>query len=373
MKQAIYVLVLAVILIGLASCDRFEHAFQPASQVNFALELFTPLQAGFDAATANDLSPAMTFYSDDYLQFGVSKSDWENQLQGYITGITDPQFEVTMSSTQLQNETHAVANWRLKIINPDTKAVVMDSLFVGENLVKTNNRWLLRGNQMTCDPPTAKQTVVVEYITNIGCSYCPAVEAKLHELAALYPNQFIYLTHQLTGPVSIADALYQYYNAFSAPISIIQGQYKLAGGTQDVLDQYSPLVESLVQVDNPLIYQVFNPQITGTTVSGSIGLTLQTAALPKTDMILNVALIEQVSSATSFSGEFLTNVVLARQRIDITNANLAEPIEFSITDDHPLPDDLSLVVFAQTTPSPFANNATIHSGLLYPLNPTRSK
>ncbi len=373
MKQAIYVLALAALLLGLASCDRYEHAFQPVTQVNFATELFTPLQTAFDGATASNLAPVMAFYADDYLQFGVNKATWENILHSAINGISQPQFEVTLAAAQLQNDTHAVANWRLKITDPATKAVVMDSSFVGENLIKTNDKWLLRGNQMSCNPPVAKQKVIVEYVTNIGCSYCPVVEAKLHELAALYPNQFIYLTHQLTGPVSIADALYQYYNAFSAPISIIQGLYKLTGGTQDVLDQYSPLVESLVQVDNPVIYQVFNPQITGTTVSGSIGITLQTAALPKTDLILNVALIEQVSSATSFSGENLTNVVLARKRFDITNANLAEPIEFSITDDHTLPDDLSLVVFAQTTPSPFANNATIHSGLLYPLNVKRSK
>lgn len=103
-------------------------------------------------------------------------------------------------------------------------------------------------------------------------------------------------------------------------------------------------------------------------MSGSLGLTLQTKALPKTSMILNLALLEDVSSATSFSGEHLTNVVLARQRIDLTNFDLAEPIEFSITDDRTLPDDLSLVAFVQTTPESFANDAVIHSGLHYPLS-----
>ncbi len=368
MKPVVYVLLLMAILLGLASCDRFDHAFQPMAEVNFALELFTPLQAGFDSSSAADLSNAMNFYSEDYLHYGVTKSAWESMLQGYLSGISDPQIEVSFSETELLSETSAKATWRLKITDPATKAVVMDSSYVAEKLVKTNNRWLLRGNQQEGGNNAGKQKVVVEYVTNIGCSYCPAVEAKLHELQAMYPDQFIYLTHQLTGPVAIADILFQYYNAFSAPTSIIQGIHKLTGGTQAELDQYEPLVANLINVDNPLAYTLMSHQINGNTVSGSLGLTLQTKALPKTSMILNLALLEDVSSATSFSGEHLTNVVLARQRIDLTNFDLAEPIEFSITDDRTLPDDLSLVAFVQTTPESFANDAVIHSGLHYPLS-----
>jgi thiol-disulfide isomerase/thioredoxin len=127
-----------------------------------------------------------------------------------------------------------------------------------------------------------------------------------------------------------------------------------------------------MNVDNPVVYNLISHQISGSTVSGSLELTLQTKSLPKTSMILNLALLEDVSTATSFSGEPLTNVVLARKRIDLTGANMAEPIEFSITDDKALPDDLSLVAFLQTTPESFANDAIIHSGLHYPLS-QRSK
>ncbi|HPM04767.1 MAG TPA: hypothetical protein PL160_03525 [Candidatus Cloacimonas sp.] len=368
MKRIAIILKILAILLGLASCDRFDHAFKPVAEVNFALELFTPLQAGFNAVSVDNLSPAMNFYADDYLHYGIDKVAWETMLQGYLNGISNPQFEVTLSDTELLSETSARANWRLKISDPATKAVIMDSSYVAERLVKSNNRWLLRGNQTEGGNNGGKQKVVVEYVTNIGCSYCPSVETKLHDLQAMYPDQFIYLTHQLTGPVAINDILYQYYGAFSAPTSIIQGVHKLTGGTQTELDQYEPIVANLMNVDNPVVYNLFSHQISGSTVSGSLELTLQTKSLPKTSMILNLALLEDVSTATSFSGEPLTNVVLARKRIDLTGANLAEPVEFSITDDKALPDDLSLVAFLQTTPESFANDAIIHSGLHYPLS-----
>jgi hypothetical protein len=147
MKRIAIILKILAILLGLASCDRFDHAFKPVAEVNFALELFTPLQAGFNAVSVDNLSPAMNFYADDYLHYGIDKVAWETMLQGYLNGISNPQFEVTLSDTELLSETSARANWRLKISDPATKAVIMDSSYVAERLVKSNNRWLMRGNQ----------------------------------------------------------------------------------------------------------------------------------------------------------------------------------------------------------------------------------
>ena len=66
------------------------------------------------------------------------------------------------------------------------------------------------------------------------------MEELLHNLSSEFGDNFIYLTHQLSGPVAINDPLYVYYSAFSAPVSIIQGKHKLASGTQEILNQYYP-------------------------------------------------------------------------------------------------------------------------------------
>lgn len=346
----------------LASCDRFEHSFQPGTEVDFSAELFSPLQEGFNQVTATDLSAAMSFYAEDYLHYGLGKSEWETSLNGIIAGVTNPQFAVSFSSTELQDDANALANWRLIISDPDSKAVLADSLYVGERLVKRDGKWLLKGNQSACVPPVGKQRIIVEYVTNIGCSYCPAVETVLHELRQMYPTQFSYLTHQFSGPVAINDPLYAYYNAYSAPVSIIQGQHKLSSGTQDVIDQYAPLVQSLIGIDTAMNYNVVSANVSGSNLSGSVFLDPVEDGFSQENLVLNLAIIERVSSATSVSGEPLTNVVLARNRIDISTADLSQPVSFDFSDNAALPNDASLVIFVQRTPATFSNNAIIYSG-----------
>ncbi|MDY0152320.1 MAG: hypothetical protein RBS43_08625 [Candidatus Cloacimonas sp.] len=356
------ILIVLIALLGLSSCDRFEHAFQPDAEVDYAIELFTPLQTGFNQVTAADLAPAMAFYAEDYLHYGVTKSEWESQLHSLIAGVANPVFEVNFSSIATQNESNALANWHLKISNPATKTVLADSLYIGERLIKVNNKWLLKGNQNTCNPPVGKQRIIVEYITNIGCSYCPDVEAKLHELKAMYPNQFTYLTHQLSGPVAISDPLYDYYNAHSAPTSIIQGQYVLSSNNPEVLDQYYPLVQSLVELDTEMNYSMVSSTVSGNNVNGSIIISPIAAAFNQEFLVLNLAIVERTSTAVNVLGEPLTNVVLGRKRIDLSTADLSQPIAFTFNANVTIPADASLVVFAQRTPSPFANNAHIYSG-----------
>ena len=362
MKNTLYLLIILAAL-GLGSCDRFDHAFTPAETVDFATQLFTPLQEGYNLVTANDLSPAMAFYADDYSHYGFSKADWEATLHNIIVGVENPQFEVILSETQMENETNAYANWRLIISDPASKAVLADSSFVGERLKKQDGQWLLRGNQSACNPPLAKQHIIVEYITNVGCSYCPPVEAKLHELRLMYPNQFTYITHQISGPVAINDPLYAYYNAYSAPVSIIQGKHKLASGTSDILAQYTPLVQSMINVDTPMNYSIVNTAVSGNNLTGSVILIPVDNNFPQENLVLNLAIIDRVSTATNVEGDPLTNIVIARKRINLSTTDLSQPVAFDFSANVAIPNDASLVIFAQRTPATFANDAYIYSGI----------
>ena len=209
-----------IVLLGIFSCERFDHNFQPLEQVDFQEELFSPLQEAFNNADPEDLSSVMAFYAEDYKHFGITKSEWETKLHSIISPLINPVIQVSLITATLQNETNALANWRLTI-SDDNKTVIADSLYTGERLRKENGKWLLRGNQCGCDPSAPTQKVIVEYVTNVGCSYCPAVEDVLHNLSSQFGDDFIYLTHQFSGPVAFTDPLYAYYNALSAPVSII--------------------------------------------------------------------------------------------------------------------------------------------------------
>ncbi|MEN6445292.1 MAG: hypothetical protein ABFC98_04535 [Candidatus Cloacimonas sp.] len=369
MKKSIYILLL-IVLLGIFSCDRFEHNFQPLEQVNLEAELFSPLQEAFNNVQPADLAPVMAFYAEDYNHYGKNKSQWEAMLFNMLSGLSNPSIEVTLLTAELQNETNALANWRLKI-SDGNKAIIADSLYTGERLRKDNGKWLLRGNQCGCTPEVPTQKVIVEYVTNVGCSYCPAVEELLHNLSAELGENFIYITHQLSGPVAINDPLYAYYSAFSAPVSIIQGKHKLTNGTQAVLDQYNPLVQNELAISNPMDYNIINPIVTGNSISGSVKLTPTTENFSQEELILNLAVIDLVSTANNAVGDPLTNVVIGRKRIDISAVDLNNPIAFEFNTNVSIPNDAALVVFAQKTPATFANNATIYSGLQYPLSVTK--
>lgn len=362
MKYTGFLLMLIAALF-LFSCDRFEHTFTPVETQDFGILLFEPLQEGFNQATSSDLSPVMDFYAEDYMHYGHSKSDWRTTLQGIIAGVANPSFVVSFSEVQLQSETTALANWRLIISDSASKAVLADSSFVGERLILTQGSWLLKGNQSACIPPVAKQRVIVEYVTNIGCSYCPPVEEKLHELKLMYPNQFSYITHQLSGPVAISDPLYAYYNAYSAPVSIIQGEGILRSGTENILAQYIPLVQSLLNVDTQMNYSIVSTTVAGNNLSGSVHLTPVNSGFSQENLRLNLAIIDRVSTALNVQGDPLTNIVIARNRIDLDTVDLSQPINFNFSANVPIPNDASLVIFAQRTPAVFANDAHIYSGI----------
>ena len=147
-------------------------------------------------------------FADDYLHFGLN-----NPTCAWLEGIFQAQnaiSEARLLYSNLTTDSTAVAKWRLTI--RESEGVIVDSTFVGENLVKRNGHWLLRGNQLISEPPAVKQRVIIEYFTFLGCPNCPAVEAELHNLQLAYPGQLSYLEHHISGPLTVSgDETYDYY------------------------------------------------------------------------------------------------------------------------------------------------------------------
>lgn len=365
MRYQLIALLIAVSLLALG-CDRFGHEFET---INFKTGFFDPLDAAFAAATVDELDTVMAFYTDDYLQSGVTKADRRAWLEGIFLVEPNPVVESTILRTHELSDSTAVVDWNLRLSTPAGKAVIAESTFLDEQLVLRAGRWLLKGNQQVPQPPSSKQHIIVEYFTFLGCPNCPPVEAKLHELQLQYSDQLSYLEHHTTGPLHIpTDNTSVYYGINGVPASVFQGEDNIGGNSADVLAIYDNMVQELSTIDGTFRY--LNPVyvVDGQTITGSVTLVSQVPDFDTTDLTLNYVLIEKVSTFTNTQNEHLRNVVRAKGSIGLAPEDLDGPISFSLKCTVPLPeDDYSLVLFAQTKPMTFANNASIHSGLEIPL------
>ena len=131
MKKKIVYALLIVALLGIFSCDRFDHNFKPLEQVDFNAELFSPLEEAFNTASAEDLSTVMAFYAEDYKHYGITKSEWEAILYNLLSGINNPVIDVILITATLQNDTNALANWRLTI--SDSRKMLLPIAYIPEN------------------------------------------------------------------------------------------------------------------------------------------------------------------------------------------------------------------------------------------------
>jgi hypothetical protein len=362
---------LLIALLFLSACDRFEHNFTEVEVEDLEALVFTPLEEAL-AGGAASLDQAMSHFSDDYVHNGITKSDRNGWLGGIFAQNPDAQSRVTVLNLQQTSATTANVNWKL-LITGSSKEVLADSTFVGDTLQKQEDRWLIRGNRVSCVVPNPKQIAVLEYFTFLGCPNCPPVEAKLHELQLEHPGQLIYLEHHITGKLMVnGDPTYSYYSPGAVPVTIFGGEVKQSGSNADALAAFDPLVQQLLAVDRPMVYSDLNYSQDQQTFSGSIKLTPQLPDFDQSDLHLNVVLIEKTSSETNTQGANLHNVVRGKSIIDISSSDLSNSIDFSVTCvDAEVPEDLSLVIFAQRRPATFANNATILSGMEIELNVVR--
>ncbi len=189
------------------------------------------------------------------------------------------------------------------------------------------------------------------------------MEAELHDLQLEYPNQLSYLEHHTTGPLAVADdPTYDYYGPFSVPTSILGGEVMLTGSSADIISSYAPEVQTLADIDSRVNYSGLTFSVDGQTISGTVQLDMP-VPFTTTDLVLNCVLIERQSSFNNTQGQPLRNVVRAKSVQNIGFMDFPNTVNFSLTSSVPIPDDASLVIFAQWHPAFFGNNATIYGGI----------
>jgi hypothetical protein len=332
--------------------------------VNLETELFSPLQDTLNSQTENLIDNVMNFYAEDYLYYGLQKEDIRNWLQSIYSVAPQAQAEVSLLSSEMLSDSTALADWRLLITTDRKSNVLVDSLFHAEHIVKRNDKWLLRGNQLSGSYPSTKEHIIIEYFTFLTCPNCPVVENKLNKWQDAYPQRISYLEHHISDQLAIPnDEVYQYYAYPPFPSSIIQGETVLMGNSPAILAEYDTTIQSLLQKDADFIYLYPVISTNGNEVSGSITLQLLNQDLNLNNLYLNYTLIDKVSPFQNTNYDYVRNVVLAQGRKAITLEDLNSPISFSLTSLVTIPDDAAIVIFAQTKPPIFENNAKIHSGI----------
>jgi len=367
-KLTLILLILTLLLA--VSCSRFEHDFDPPE--DFEAALFNPLQAALDSLTATNIAPVMDFFADEYLHNGITKAGREEFLQSLYSVSTELIFTVDMANAEFTNDNNAIATWNLKVYSDSTKALLADSTFVNDRLIKRNGKWLLMGNGISGGIQTQKQRIIIEYFTFVGCPNCPVVANHIRQLQASYPTQLSYVEYHASGELSQGMAhndLMMYYSAFPNPVSVVQGNTKLTGSTPDVLSTYTQSVALQSEVDASVKLENFSYQITGNQIDCSIKVNTLVQDFDLTNVKLRYVLLKKTWDFANPSAEAHHNVALAKGSIDLATQDLSQPISFSLTKE--IPADAAMLVFVQKVPSTFNSDATIYNGIEVPISQTK--
>lgn len=359
----LYLIIAAVVMLSLVSCDRFDHEQTP---INFNAELFLPLQNALNAASQDSLDAVMAFYDDEYLHDAVNKAqrrDFYNSL--FVLYGEDITFSTVFSSYNANDQS---VSWELQVFAPGVKTPVRTVAFTNEKLVRNGDQWTFYGDRIIDLVQGDRQRVIIESFTYTTCPNCPLVEEVMHSLQAQYPAQFSYMEYHMGDALDIGNSdIFSYYGYSAMPASVFQGMEKRIGANPETLEAYIAFVNNMVTATPTMHLNDLDYSFSGHTLYGSVTLEPTSGTIDPTNLRLRYALIEKVSALTNSAGVPCTNVVLAKGSLDISGNDLNQPVTFSLPFTGTLPSDTSLVIFVQKMPTPFTNNAPIYNGLEIPV------
>lgn len=372
MRKIISGLILLLALLSV-SCDRFEHSFKPADQVDVEAVLFTPLQTAFNNVTSTDVSAVMAYYDDAYLHNSQQKTDRETWFLSLLSTYSGLSFTVDVQAVQPVSiiDTLSLVTWRLTA-SDGSKAIVADSTFFGEEIIKRGGSWKLYGNRdACCPPPTYKQRVLIESFTATWCPTCPGVDIQLHQLQEDFPYNLSYVAYHGNDQLDIGNLdVYGYYTA-NQPSVVFQGTTKIIGYSENNAQFYNQLANQIAVSDAAITLTNLDFSLSGTTLTGSVRLNLLEQGIDSNSLKLKYVIIDKVSDF-NYSAQAVPcrNVVIAKGTKSLTGLDLNQPVSFSLpfnnlpaSYNNALPSDSYLVIWVQVTPDPFNSNATVYNAL----------
>lgn len=331
-------LIWTVILVSIffTACDRFDNDFT-TTVTTVTLSEFVQDYAG-DARTAlqtGDLPSIMSFYTENYLNNGMTKA----QLQQF--------FQSKNWSDSLKVVTTILNADSMKIsVHIQDNQVRYDTTIV-DYAVPAANSFKFRGNQKD-NVTLPKQVAFIELLTGLSCVNCPAAEDRLHELKQQYGDRVIYIEYHTNDPLDCGNSdINTYFTNPAQPTAIFQGLNVLTGGPE--VDNYETVLESYLNQNAQVQMSNLAYTIEGNTVKGSVKIQLSGAL--QSHLYLKYALIEQQTSFNNMAGNPCLRAVRKKGKTDLSTADLGQTLQFELALPANITDaekDLSLVVWVQT-------------------------
>ena len=335
--------VVFMLLITLFACDRFAHNFAPVNPQETPIENFknslTNIISSLDPSDEDSLS---ALYSENYLNNGWTKQD---AIDYFINITLQDSVILVVDSLQFSQATNEF-QWYFSAYNQ--KETFADTTF-NDILILSDSTYLFYGNQSY-----GKSNVFVELASATNCSNCPDISTKLKELEAENDN-FIFLTACYNKPDTPSDYLddFIWYYPFAGvfPTSFFQGQFKLEGSTQAVIDEYDARTSQISDWEAEAVISNIQVVSTKTDVTGSVDLQISDEVLLD-NMYLRCALIEKESTLQYYHSDYMHNVVFGYEKILIMNHS--ETVNFNIQSYYDtLPEDTSIIFWLQRMPTDY--------------------
>lgn len=349
MKRA--VLLLIGLLLLMSGCDRYEHEVYSSVVLESG---FMDFSESLLEATIDDMSSIMSWYSDEYLHDALTKSDVEHHYLAVF-------FEY---GEELQLSAELKDYWESNRVIWDLVGTLPDSSFVIETqedyVSETEGSFRFIGNQAAPPELDANLPVVmVEYFTAISCGNCPEAAEKLEEMHNEYGEQLVVIEYVFdSDPGNSVSEEVTYYEAYSQPTSVFQGQYMITGAGEASLQSYDTRYEQCVSAELQFRFTALNLSVEGEDVVAEISWE-NLAELSGADLRIKAVLLEENPdiSYNSAPAVYFENRILKAAELEFnsqiteTQLTLESPVE--------LPEDFSVVVWLQNRPESWDSASSI--------------
>ncbi|MBN2830116.1 MAG: thioredoxin family protein [Candidatus Cloacimonetes bacterium] len=341
MKLKALTLLLLIAFLVISGCERFtkpepaEASVVEAEIIDFFDNSFLP---AIESMTTTDVSSAMAFYSDNYLNNGITKSDIEQEYLTLMGNFTNPVFSYSVMC--LNDETLKI-QWNLIVEEANTK-----DLPVTDYLVRNGENFLFYGDQI--EPPTEEKAIAfIEVLTATWCPNCPELEEKIDELKETYGNSLYFVEyHYQDGLSGDFSDIQGWYSIYSAPTGVIQGVNILVGSETNALSQYDGLVQTIVNQDAEITLKNFTYSVDGSVYTLNVDFQ-NPGNISSEDLYLRYMMVEDTSSTMNYAGHPCRNVMLQQNRIALNDEDLNGTYTFTHTCSLTLPDDAKIIVLVQ--------------------------
>lgn len=305
------VLILVVLLLS-AACNRFENTFEPQDVEAAFVEWIDNFGSQLEESLSEQkLDELMAYYEDDYLHNGMTKED----VKSYFRSLAEQ--EPDQVEVEIDAHDFSAMSFTFSLLVSQEEQVLADTTIV-EFTTEKDSDYLLFGNQQQRKEGITRR-VLIELFTARLCPNCPYVEAALYNLKQRMGNLFFYIEYHMQNPLNFGHQdIAGYYGVTSQPTGIVQGAYRVRGGSEDdSVDDYEHAISQFLDLEEEFFFRDFEYQAGADEILFTVNIEKLTEEVPD-NLRFKYALIDKVSSYNNLQGEPFRNVVISKDELELT-------------------------------------------------------